>query len=209
MEILCKYIFKGLPKEVEKVQKFFESALNTEVQVNSSAGDDDHNCNAARELIVPAPVSVTTSTEKRALDLSDAMKSCVDKRFKPDDFESMPSSSTSLSDSTQRGNQDEGVKLSEGGTQGTPTIDLTAADVIVNTKQVWVQFRRNTLNMEDKRLVEDGSRLTDKHIKFASCLISRQFPGIGGLRTTLLQTRYYCFPPDSIQPLFCKVVSTG
>jgi len=102
MEILCKYIFKGLPKEVEKVQKFFESALNTEVQVNSSAGDDDHNCNAARELTVPAPVSVITSTEKRALGLSDAMKSCsVDKSFKPDDFESMPSSSTSLSDSTQ------------------------------------------------------------------------------------------------------------
>ena len=209
MEIPCKYIFKGLPKEVEKVQKFFEGALKTEVQVNSSADDDDHNCNAAQELTVSAPVSVTTNTsmlpEKRALDLADAMKCCsVDKRFKPDDFESMPSSSTSLSDSIQLGKQDEAVKLSEGGTLGTPTIDLTAADVTVNTKQVWVQFRRNTLNMVDKCLVADGSRLTDKHIKFASCLISRQFPRIGGLRTTLLQTRYYCFPPESIQALFCK-----
>jgi len=106
--------------------------------------------------------------------------------------------------------QDEAIKLidNEGGTQGISAIDLTAAAVTVmksvDTKQVWVQFRRNTLKMEDKCLVEDGSRLTDKHIKFASCLISSQFPKIGGLRTTLLQTRYYCFSPESIQAIFCK-----
>ena len=74
----------------------------------------------------------------------------------------------------------------------------------VNTNQVWVQFQRNTLKMEDKCLVEDGGRLTDKHINFANCLISCQFPRIGGLRTTLLQTRYYCFPPESIQAIFYK-----
>ena len=58
--------------------------------------------------------------------------------------------------------------------------------------------------MEDKCIIEGGHRLTDKHINFASCLISRQFPQIGGVRTTLLQTRYYCFPSQSIQAIFCK-----
>ena len=58
--------------------------------------------------------------------------------------------------------------------------------------------------MEDKCIIEGGHRLTDKHINFASYLIFRQFPQIGGLRTTLLQTRYYCFPSQSIQAIFCK-----
>ena len=61
------------------------------------------------------------------------------------------------------------------------------------TKEVWVQFRRSTLTKEDKLKIGRGHRLTDKHINFASYLISRQFPQIGGLRTTLLQTRYYFF----------------
>ena len=66
-----------------------------------------------------------------------------------------------------------------------------------------------TLKLEHKSLVEDGCRLTDKHIGFASSLISHQFPIIGGLRTTLLQTRYYCFPSESIQAIFVDNVSIG
>ena len=72
------------------------------------------------------------------------------------------------------------------------------------TKEVWVQFRRSTLTKEDKLKIERVHRLTDKHINFASCLISRQFPQIGGLQTILLQTRYYFFPSQSVQPIFCK-----
>ena len=69
---------------------------------------------------------------------------------------------------------------------------------------MWVQFQWTSLTMEDKRIIEIGSKLTDKHINFANSLISRQFPNIGGLRSTLLQNRYYCFPLHSIQPIFCK-----
>ena len=36
MEIPCTYTFKGQPKEVEKVQKFFRGTLKTEVQVITS-----------------------------------------------------------------------------------------------------------------------------------------------------------------------------
>ena len=86
MEILCKYTFKGPPKKVEKVQKYFKGALKTEVQVNSS-DNSDHICNAALELTVPGPVSMANTfvpPEKRALDLADDMECCSvsDKRFK-------------------------------------------------------------------------------------------------------------------------------
>ena len=94
---------------------------------------------------------------------------------KHDDFQSKPSSSAGISiftNSTEDSalldmplcKQNEAVILNEGGTQGKSTIDLSAAVIVVksvDTKQVWVQFRHNTLKMEDKCLVEDGSRLTD------------------------------------------------
>ena len=84
------------------------------------------------------------------------------------------------------------------------TVDNSKSNIIINTKGVWVQFRHNTLMMEDKYIIENSLRLTDKHISFANCLISRQFPHIGGLRMTILQTRYYCFPSQNIQAVFCK-----
>ena len=34
-----------------------------------------------------------------------------------------------------------------------------------------MQLCRNTVTMEDKYIIEDGHRLTDKHINFACCLI--------------------------------------
>ena len=141
------------------------------------------------------------------------MECCsVNRCLKLDNFQStlMSGSLASLisTDATLLDKEDEATttKSNKSYTEETHAIDLTT-DVTVDTKsakQVWVQFRRNTLKIEDKHLVENGSRLTDKHINFASCLIARQFPKIGGLRTTLLQTRYYCFPPESIQAIFCK-----
>jgi len=76
--------------------------------------------------------------------------------------------------------QNGAVKLNESGTEGKPTIDLTVAVTLmksVDTKQVWVQFQYNTLKMKNKCLVADGSRLTDKHMKFASYL-SNDFSSI-------------------------------
>ena len=60
------------------------------------------------------------------------------------------------------------------------------------------------LKIKDKCLVEDGSRLTDKHINLANCLIAHQFSKMDGLHAILLKTMYYCFPPESIQAIFCK-----
>ena len=68
------------------------------------------------------------------------------------------------------------------------TVDNTESKIIVNTKGVWVQFHRNTLMMEDKHIIENSLRLTDKHISFANCLILHH---IGGL------VRHYS-KPDTI-----------
>jgi len=62
--------------------------------------------------------------------------------------------------------------------------------------------------MEDQRKIENDSKLTDKHINFANSLISRQFPNIRELWSTLLQNRYYCFPLHSVQPIFVRSKST-
>jgi len=68
-------------------------------------------------------------------------------------------------DATLLDKEDEATttKSNESYTEETRAIDLTT-DVTVDTKstkQVWVQFRHNTLKIEDKHLVENGSRLTD------------------------------------------------
>ena len=83
------------------------------------------------------------------------------------------------------------------------TVSDSESSSSVNSSEVLIRFRRSSLTLEDKRNIEDGSRLTDKHISFANSLISHQFLHIGGLRFTL-QNRYYCFPLQSIQPIFCK-----
>jgi len=181
MEIPCKYTFKGPPRsrkssKSSKFEKFkkFKGALKTEVQVNSS-DNSDHIFYAALELTVPGPISMANTfvpPEKCALDLADDMECCsvADKHFKPNDFKSKPSSSADISISTDHTEDstlldmplckpDGAVKLNESGTQGKPTIDLTAAVTFmksIDTKQVWVQFQRNTLKMKDKCLVEDG-----------------------------------------------------
>ena len=173
VEIPCKYTFThdGQLKEVEKVEKFF-GGLNS----------DDYVCST-----VSTSTSSSILTEKRALDV-EFIESSDDKRFKRNDF---PSSSASLDLATDLTLPEEQDKANESKTAIDKPISNTK---ILNADQVWVKFRHNT---EHKSLIEDGCRLTDKHIGFVSSLISHQFPRICGLRTTLLQTRYYCFPSES------------
>ena len=68
-----------------------------------------------------------------------------------------------------------------------------------NSAILWVQFQQSVLTMTDNKVIEDGHWLKDRH-KFCSS----QFPHIGELQTTLLQERYYCFPHQSMQGIFCK-----
>ena len=68
----------------------------------------------------------------------------------------------------------------------------------------WIKIDRIALTFVDKQMIIDGQKLHDKHIQFGQSMIHRQFPGIGGLRSTLLQHRYYEFRRNSIQAVFCK-----
>ena len=71
-----------------------------------------------------------------------------------------------------------------------------------NADDIWVTYDRNTLKHSDKKIIEDGSQLTDKHIQLAQTLIRGQFPRIGGLQSTLLQERYHNLPSNSSSTLF-------
>lgn len=53
----------------------------------------------------------------------------------------------------------------------------------------WISYGRISLNNTDKRLLETGKCLTDKHINSSCGLLKRQFPLYGGFQSTLLQNK--------------------
>ena len=202
MEIPCKHTFMGPPTELQKVQKFFVSAFGIRVIFSFP-------------MITDASVSSSLCSVTTTSSDSSPSKKCTlytwgknrefsqVKRVKCDESASESSSTaTSFSissppaeDYTEGDAANKHVKCI--------TVNDSESSSAVNSTKVWVRFRHSSLTLEDKCKIEDGSRLTDKHINFANSLISCQFPHIGGLRSTL-QNRYYCFPLQSIQPIFCK-----
>lgn len=48
----------------------------------------------------------------------------------------------------------------------------------------------STINEEDKNIISSGEKLTDKHINFAQEVLKMQFPGLDGLKNTLLLTKH-------------------
>ena len=57
------------------------------------------------------------------------------------------------------------------------------------TTQDWLQLGGIVLTCEDKAVLSNGGKLNDKHIYFSQQLLKTQFPGLNGLRSTLLQTK--------------------
>ena len=57
------------------------------------------------------------------------------------------------------------------------------------TTEDWLQFGGMVLTREDKAVISSGDKLNDKHINFSQQLLKKQFPGLNGLRSTLLQTK--------------------
>ena len=62
---------------------------------------------------------------------------------------------------------------------------------IEESQVVWATFSntRIQLHTEDKLMIEDGCKQTDKHINFAHAILRAQFPQCEGLQNTLLQSR--------------------
>ena len=52
---------------------------------------------------------------------------------------------------------------------------------------IWVKVHDISLTFEDKHILEQGEKLTDKHINCAQRILKLKFPSINGLRLTLLQ----------------------
>ena len=69
---------------------------------------------------------------------------------------------------------------------------------------VWVNFAKHHLTLEDKWIIENGMELTDKHINLSQSLIKQDFPLIQGLRLTLTQKSINGLPTNSIQAIHCK-----
>ena len=201
MEIPCKLTFQGPLKELQKVQRYFSSALKIQIHITNTSvlhSFPTTDIDTSKESPLPG---------KRGQDIVSA-ECPQEKRAKYSESVSSSNTTTSLDSSVEspvpkKHAMDIVVIEMEKHVVHATTAECESA-VTGNNKKIWVQLRRNTLMMEDKFIIEGGLRLTDKHINFASCLISHQFPQIGGLRTTILQTRYYCFPSQSIQAIFCK-----
>jgi len=68
---------------------------------------------------------------------------------------------------------------------------------------IWVQYDRRRLNVNDKIILQRGDELSDKHIQFAQKLIYEQFPLIGELFSTLLQEKLYNLHDGSVQIIHC------
>ena len=65
-----------------------------------------------------------------------------------------------------------------------------------------LKVRDISLNIDDKKILEHGEMLTDKHINFAQRLLKEMFSGINGLQLTVLQGREHKEPTtNSIQIL--------
>ena len=69
--------------------------------------------------------------------------------------------------------------------------------------EIWVQYDRTRLNLNDKIILQRGDELSDKHIQYAQKLIKEQFPFIGGLFSTLLQEKCYNLHDGSVQIIHC------
>ncbi len=53
----------------------------------------------------------------------------------------------------------------------------------------WLQLADLQLSRADEKMLVEGGWLNDKHIDFAQCLLRKRFPSLGGLRSTLLQSK--------------------
>ena len=123
MEIPCKLIFKGPLKVLQKVQKYFDSALGIQVHIQNSNSDS----------VVYETISVSSSSDATSLDTTI--------KYPQPEKRALDTVSAECS-------KEKRIKC--------VTVDNSDSNIIINTKGVWVQFRCNTLMMEDKYIIENS-----------------------------------------------------
>ena len=168
MEIPCTFIFKGTLEELQKVTKYYKSALGMTVCVCNTDKTSHSEDKSVANTHTSTAMTVTTPTAlappvKRLLDSSTQCTSgkCIN--------------CINIDDNPLK-------------------VDTT------NSEKVWVQFQRSVLTMKHKQIIDEGHRLTDKHINFAQHLISSQFPH---------KTDTTAFHIRVCKQFFVKSVNTG
>jgi len=63
----------------------------------------------------------------------------------------------------------------------------STAEVVDQSHAIWTMFEHCVLHDNDRLITMNQNELTDKHIRFAQCLIKQQFPSPCGLYSTLQQ----------------------
>ena len=54
---------------------------------------------------------------------------------------------------------------------------------------IWIKVQDIPLTLEDKLILPQGRKVTDKHINCAQRILKLKFPSIRGLRLTVLQNK--------------------
>ena len=71
-----------------------------------------------------------------------------------------------------------------------------------NHSKTWIKVRDVSLTYDDKRILESGEKLSDKHINIAQRILRKKFPKINGLCLTLLQDKPHKEPTNNALQIF-------
>ena len=71
-----------------------------------------------------------------------------------------------------------------------------------NHSKTWIKVRDVSLTYDDKRILEKGEKLSDKHINIVQRILRKKFPKINGLRLILLQDKPHKEPTNNALQIF-------
>ena len=170
MEIPCKLTFKSPMKELQKVQKYFSSALKIQIHVTNTSSNSPFTEYKTASVLHSSPATdiVTSVAEsplmgKHGLDIVSvecSQEKCV-KCVLSDDSESLSSSNTATSlDSSVEPPVSKKCGLDTAAIEKEQHVVCATIDdcesTVTNTKKVWAQLHCNNLMMEDKLIIEGG-----------------------------------------------------
>ena len=180
MEVPCRLVFSGTEKDLNKAKKHLEDCnMMVVARLSTCIHSVEENTNSVdvEQQLLAIVDSSTSSTVCMPANITIKQEEA-----------SPPRKRVKL-------NCDDSKSI-------TQKVGSTCSNINVVT---WIKINRIALTLADKHMITDGFKLHDKHIQFGQCIIHHQFPGIGGLCSTLLQGRYYELPRNSIQAIFCKI----
>lgn len=179
IEIPCLLYFSGDKKEVKKLLNLFKNSGRDKCRHKKGNNADEKTCKEKLDVVLTIE-KINEDSSFSALKLSGGVKN------------ESPAAAIMDCQCKSVGNSS---KL------------LQNADHCETN--LWVNFSKYCLTLEDKWIIENSIELTDRHINFSQTLIKQDFPSIQGLRLTLTQNTISGLPTNSIQVIHCKEDDTG